>query len=305
MTDELWTQIKYEGWPGGSDWYFQGASWPYYDSGCLASRRDHSNQIQGHAILTAYPCLPNIKIENNVKFHQNASEMHYDYFRAQAYPPPGYYYPNNCYFLRFYPSGVQFGYVVAGAATTLVYHWFSPILSLMTFYKYRFTLWKVNATTDGYKFELWETEHWTTYLEGIYYANWQDAALNYYGTFLHSGNQYDEFGAWIDDLYIYIKGGGGFIWIEGTNFAYTDSVVKKRLREGVLTGITGKTPGYISVDGDYFVYVDSTGAVRRIQGTLTSLTGKIAGQSSINLAQGGTKYCYIDGSGNERCFEGT
>lgn len=97
----------------------------------------------------------------------------------------------------------------------------------------------------------------------------------------------------------------GYIWVEGTNFAYLDCERQKRLQEGTLTGVTDKTPSFISVDGNYQYYVDSTGAVRRIEGTLTGLEGKLPSQISINTAQGGTKYCYIDADGKERCFEGT
>lgn len=312
MTDGIWNEVKYEGWATPTGWHFinMGSSpyysWPYYDSGCLASRRDHamySNPVQGHAIFTEYPCLPNIRIENNAKFHQDADGIHYDYFRAQAYPVATYY-PANCYYLAFYPSGVRFNYTINGAGYNLAYYHFSPALSLDTFYKYRFSLWKEDATHDGYKFELWESDHWTVYLEGVCVAHWQGSAVNYYGTFLHAGGLWNQFGLWIDDLYIYARG-GGFLWVEGTKLAYTDVGGIKRATEGILTGVTGKIAGHGSVDGIYQYYVDANGAVRKIEGTLTGLTGKLPSQISINMAQGGTKYCYIDSSGNERCFEGT
>jgi len=313
MAEPVWAELKYEDWGAPAGWYFQQVgyspyyTWPYYDSGCLAARRDHatySHPVQGHAIFTSYPCLPNIRIENNVKINYDGSAAHYDYFRAQAYPPPGYSHPNDCYYLTFYLATVSFHYVVSGSSNLIAYHNFSPALSSMTFYKYRFSLWKVDATHDGYKCELWETDHWTTYLEGTCGAHWQGSATNYYGTFLNAGSHWNEINIWIDDLYIY-AGGGGFLWVEGTKLAYTDLGGIKRATEGTLTGVTGKIAGHGSVDGTYLVYVDANGAVRREQGTLTGLTGKLPSQISINTAQGGTKFCYIDSSGNERCFEGT
>ena len=98
--------------------------------------------------------------------------------------------------------------------------------------------------------------------------------------------------------------GGGYIWVEGTKLAYLDISRTKRLQEGTTTGTTGKVAGHLWVEGDYLHYIDNTGAERRILGTATSLSGKTASQISINTAQGGTKLCYIDSSGAERCFEG-
>jgi hypothetical protein len=100
--------------------------------------------------------------------------------------------------------------------------------------------------------------------------------------------------------------GVGYIWIEGTKLAYTDSVEAKRLKEGTDTGANGSAE-YPWVDGTYIYYVDANGDVRRIEGTLTGLTGKIPSQISINTKEGidGTKFCYIDATGAERCFEGS
>lgn len=98
----------------------------------------------------------------------------------------------------------------------------------------------------------------------------------------------------------------GYIWVEGIYFAYIDNNGVKRLKEGSLTGVTGKTPGDISMDDIYRIYVDANGDVRQIEGTLTGLTGKITGQISINTKTRAlwTHCFYIDGYGNERCFEG-
>lgn len=100
---------------------------------------------------------------------------------------------------------------------------------------------------------------------------------------------------------------GGYIWVEGTKFAYLDASRQKRLKEGALTGTTGKIPGHYGVEGDYLHCIDSSGAERRILGTLSGLTGKIPAQISVNTKSPmlGTNLCYIDSSGNERCFEGT
>ena len=106
-------------------------------------------------------------------------------------------------------------------------------------------------------------------------------------------------------LYPFLYSETGFIWVEGTKFAYLDYFRTKRLAEGSLTGVTGKTPGHAPIDDIYQYYVDATGAVRRIEGALTELSGKLPSQISINSVQGGRKYCYIDGTGAERCFEGT
>lgn len=114
-------------------------------------------------------------------------------------------------------------------------------------------------------------------------------------------------GTYYDSSVSYIKlHPKGYIWAEGTKFAYTDANGGKRTKEGTDTGDNG-TPGYKWVDGDYQYYTDYLGNVRRILGTLTGLTGKLASQISINTKSPmlGTHYCYIDSSGNERCFEGT
>lgn len=92
---------------------------------------------------------------------------------------------------------------------------------------------------------------------------------------------------------------GGYIWVEGTNFAYIDASYYKRLEEGTLTGNSG-TSGYTWVEGNYLHYIDSSGNERRILGTLEGATGKVAGCMWIEE----TKVRYIDSSGNERCFEG-
>ena len=99
----------------------------------------------------------------------------------------------------------------------------------------------------------------------------------------------------------------GYIWVEGTKLAYTDSVKTKRTTEGTLDGASGKEAGIHWVEGTKQRYIDSSGNERCIEGTLTGLTGKVASQLSINTKSpmSGTHYCYIDSSGKERCFEGT
>lgn len=60
------------------------------------------------------------------------------------------------------------------------------------------------------------------------------------------------------------------------------------------------------VEGDYLHYIDASLDERRILGSTTGLGGKIAGQICVNTKSPmlGTHLCYIDSSGNERCFEG-
>jgi len=98
----------------------------------------------------------------------------------------------------------------------------------------------------------------------------------------------------------------GYIWVEGTKFAYLDHYRDKRLKEGTLvSGVASDT--FAWVDGVYQYYTDHAGGVRRIEGTLTGLTGKLPSQISINTKAPmyGTHYCYIGDDGAERCFEGT
>lgn len=92
----------------------------------------------------------------------------------------------------------------------------------------------------------------------------------------------------------------GYIWVEGTKFAYTDSNVVKRLKEGTTTGNTG-TARHTWVEGDYFHYIDASGDERRILGTVGDATGKVSG----HIWMEGTGVHYIDSSGQERYFEGT
>jgi hypothetical protein len=114
------------------------------------------------------------------------------------------------------------------------------------------------------------------------------------------------------DTKLIIPQPGGYIWVEGTKFAYLDAFRTKRLKEGTLTGLDDKLPGQISINtkepmlGTDFCYVDSTGNERRIQGTLTGLSGKLAGQCSLNTIYPmyGMEFCYIDSDGNERRIYG-
>jgi len=102
-----------------------------------------------------------------------------------------------------------------------------------------------------------------------------------------------------------VEARGGYIWVEGTYLAYLDFYRTKRLKEGTTTGTTGKIAGHLWVEGNYLHYIDANGDERRILGSTTGLSGKLAGQITVNYFQGGTELCYIDSSGNERCFEGS
>jgi len=107
------------------------------------------------------------------------------------------------------------------------------------------------------------------------------------------------------DTILYINELPGFIWVEGTKLAYKDAYGSKRQEEGTATGETGTVAGQLWVEGNYLHYIDASLDERRILGSTTGLSGKTAGQISVNTIQGGTKLCYIDSSGNERCFEGS
>lgn len=105
----------------------------------------------------------------------------------------------------------------------------------------------------------------------------------------------------------YLNEGDSYIWVEGTYLAYTDAFGQKRLEQGSTTGQTATVSSEPWVEGDYIHYIDASLDERRILGSTTGLSGKVAGQISVNTKAGisGTKLCYIDSSGNERCFEGT
>lgn len=107
------------------------------------------------------------------------------------------------------------------------------------------------------------------------------------------------------DMWIVLNWQPGYIWVKGTKIAYIDYNGDKRTKEGTTTGQTGTVAGHLWVEGDYLHYIDASLDERKILGSTTGLSGKTAGQISINTEQGGTKFCYIDSSGNERCFEGT
>lgn len=94
---------------------------------------------------------------------------------------------------------------------------------------------------------------------------------------------------------------GGYLWVEGTELAYTDENGQKRVKEGTKAGATGQTAGHAWIEGDNVRYIDSTGDERYIAGTLDGASGKTAGIMWIEL----TKLRYIDSSGNERWLEGT
>lgn len=94
--------------------------------------------------------------------------------------------------------------------------------------------------------------------------------------------------------------GGGFIWVEGTQFHYIDQACTDRYKEGTATGSTG-TAGYGFVEGTYFHYIDESGDERRFEGSTSAVSGKLAGQVSIH----GRVFAYIDNTGAERETTGT
>lgn len=218
--EEPWQLLLLEPWTAPSLWTFIGSNWPNYDSlvylssprslhGYMGTGWPTGTKYMGDSMLTGYACIPEIRIVNNVIWHYLQSESHYDWFRAQAMPPWPVAYPLNCYALQFYNDLVRFGYYVAGGWNTIATYTFSPALSLDTWYKYRFTMWDYPSHADpqkvAYQFDLWETDHWTTYLSGQTDAQlWSGSAVNYYGNFLNESGHYDSPGTRIDDLEIWV-----------------------------------------------------------------------------------------------------
>jgi len=92
----------------------------------------------------------------------------------------------------------------------------------------------------------------------------------------------------------------GYIWVEGTQFAYLDSSGRKRVTEGGLPGGTGLNPGYLWIQSDYLYYIDSSGAKRRILGSTTGTSGLTPGYLWIE----GSYVHYTDADGDERRFAG-
>jgi hypothetical protein len=104
---------------------------------------------------------------------------------------------------------VRFGYYVSGGFNEIATYTFSPALSLNTWYKYRFSMWDYpshsNPLQVAYQFDLWETDHWTTYLSGITGAQlWSGSAVNYYAAYVGHGGHYNEIGHLIDDVEIWV-----------------------------------------------------------------------------------------------------
>lgn len=198
------------------DWYFQGSNWPYYEPTIVVSsptslcgRMVASTQYYGHSVLKTYPALPELRIVNNVYIRWDGSAIHGDFIRMQAYPPGGYQYPQNGYWLKFYLANVTFSYIISGAPYTISYKNFSPALTANTWYKYRFSLWDLPnhtaPTSIAYRFELWETGAWKTYLEGTNApSRWWNSSVNYYGTWLNFGGHYNDIGVCIDDTELWI-----------------------------------------------------------------------------------------------------
>lgn len=90
---------------------------------------------------------------------------------------------------------------------------------------------------------------------------------------------------------------GGYIWVEGTNFAFLDQWRQKQLYQGIKDGAVGVTPGYIWIEGTKLRYIDSYGDERYIEGELGGVTG-IPGQIFIGSIWVG----YIDANGDGRSF---
>lgn len=107
----------------------------------------------------------------------------------------------------------------------------------------------------------------------------------------------DAFGD--DAAYLLTGGLGGYIWVEGTKFSYTDGYGTKRQKEGTDTGNNG-IAGFLWIEGNYLHYIDANGDERRIEGTQQSATGKVGGHIWID----GNYMRYIDSSGNERYITG-
>jgi len=96
-------------------------------------------------------------------------------------------------------------------------------------------------------------------------------------------------------------GSEGYLWVEGTELAYTGSDEIKRTTEGTLDGATGQTAGYLWVEGNNLRYIDSIGNERYIAGSAGAASGQTPGHIWIET----TTLRYIDSSGNERYYEGT
>jgi hypothetical protein len=198
-----------------NDWAYIGANWPNYDlliyispPTSLCSKAVSGQPYYGHSVLKTYPCIPEISLVNNAYFQAQTAGCHQDYFRGQAYPIAARYHPDKCYYLTFDYASVTFRYIVFPLDLTIASHSFSPQLALNTWLKYRFTMWDFpshnNPLKLAYKFELWETDHWTTYLEGVHSESiWATSAVNYYGTFLNYYGLYVGAGVKIDNTEIW------------------------------------------------------------------------------------------------------
>jgi len=198
------------------DWQFIGLNWPNYDlvtyitpPSSLSSKAVSGKPYYGHSVLKTYPCLPEIQIVNNAYFQSDTAGCHEDYFRGQAYPIAARYHPDQCYFLIFDYLKVTFRRIIYPLAWTIASHTFSPSLPLNTWIKYRFKIWDYPSPSNPlnlvYRFEIWETDHWTSYLDGSSDVNiWSGSATNYYGTFLNYYGLYVGTGVKIDDTVILV-----------------------------------------------------------------------------------------------------
>lgn len=199
-----------------SDWHFQGWNWPRYVTSPLISpptslraQNITGTLYQGHSILTSHPRLPELMIVNNINFHATGTGIHADYFRAQAYPIGPTFYPENCYYMLFAPSLIRFGYYINGGFYQIAYVFISPPLALDTWHKYRWAAWDLpshaSPTTLAYFFDIWDVDHWATYLSGTTAAQlWSAMTTNLFGIWLQAAGGYNQPGVTIDDTEIWV-----------------------------------------------------------------------------------------------------
>jgi hypothetical protein len=212
------TLIIFEPWTSGeahSDWTFGWEGSPQFDPSTfidpptsLSAHGGIGQWNRGWTAQTGIPCIPEIKLINNVYFKFNASESHVDYFRAQALPGPALYPPWNCYELKFYPNFAVFNYIVNGAPWPIANYQFVPSLPLNTWYQYRFILWDLpnhtNPTSIGYEFDLWENEAWAPKMSGVsLVSHWPHSLTNMYIFKLLCQSPWNNIGVKVDQTQIF------------------------------------------------------------------------------------------------------
>ena len=198
-----------------TDWDFGGTNWPWFEDSIytspptsLCARMSGSLQRSGWASLKTHPCLPELTIVHNCWYHYDDHAELFYWVRAQENPVPPYRYPDHAYVLRLYPQLARLFMKDGLNSYNIAGHAFSPYLPLETWIKFRFALWDwpthAAPTKIAYRFELWETDHWTIYFEGTSdHSKWSSSAVNKTGLFLIHGN-YDELGSAVDDSEFYV-----------------------------------------------------------------------------------------------------